>query len=246
MNNLGRFFSANEKEYYAERTEVLKNVPSEDVANAPFLFTARQGVTDALARYELFKLVLGVSGHIVECGVNRGNSLMLFAHLSSILEPFGINRRIVGFDTFEGFRSIDATNDPADISEVDFFHSETFSRLGSAVRLYDLNRPAGHMNRVDIVKGDATETIPQYASLHPEMTIALLYLDFDIYEPTRRALEVLYPLVCKGGIVVFDQFNYEKFAGETAAAKSILDIGSVSLQRFPFAPFIAYFRKGDS
>ena len=72
--------------------------------------------------------------------------------------------------------------------------------------------------------------------------MALLYLDFDLYEPTRAALTHLLPLVCKGGIIAFDEFNYDKFAGETAACKDILDICQIEMKRFPFDPFVAYFR----
>ena len=44
-----------------------------------------------------------------------------------------------------------------------------------------------------------------------------------IEEGMSMALETFLPLVCKGGIVAFDEFNYDKFAGETVAAKEVLD-----------------------
>jgi hypothetical protein len=69
----------------------------------------------------------------------------------------------------------------------------------------------------------------------------LLYLDFDIYKPTKVALEAFLPLLTKGGIVAFDEFNYNKFSGETLAAKEILKINEREFKRFSFAPFIAYF-----
>ena len=49
------------------------------------------------------------------------------------------------------------------------------------------------------------------------------------------------PLLTKGGIVAFDEFNYNKFSGETLAAKEILKINEREFKRFSFAPFIAYF-----
>jgi len=193
-----------------------------------------------LVLIELFKEINNVSGSIVECGVAQGNHLMLFSHLSSILEPYAINRRILGFDSFAGFRSI-SDKDPKDIAEYDF--SETSADIiRKAVELYDMNRTAGHMKRVEIVEGDATVTIPQYIDQHAELTIALLYLDFDIYEPTKTALTHLLPLVCKGGIVALDEFNYEKFPGETQALKEILSVQDIELKRFYFAPFAAYFK----
>lgn len=243
MNQLGRYTTPLEKEHGVKREKFIESVNKIDIANNPFLFSSRQSVTDFLVRVELFHRIKGLSGHIVECGVNRGNSFMLFSHLSSILEPYAINRKIVGFDSFEGFRSISAQHDPKDISENDFKVFGTLDILKQSISLFDLNRPISHMPRCDVVKGDAVNTIPEYIKNHPEMTIALLYLDFDLYEPTLVALQNLLPLVCKGGIIVLDEFNYDKFSGETAALKKVLDVGNYRLERYSYAPFIAYFEK---
>lgn len=243
MNQLGRYKTPLEKEYFSRREEFIDSVSNQEIADNPFLFATRQSVTDYLVRIELFERIRGVSGHIVECGVNRGNSFMLYSHLSSIHEPYGINRKIIGFDTFEGFRSISSKHDPADISENDFRAENTHANLVKSIALYDDNRPISHMSRCELVKGDAVDTIPEYVKSHPEMTIALLHLDFDIYEPTLVALENFFPLVCKGGIVVLDEFNYDKFPGETAALKDFLNIGGVRLEKLPYAPFSAFFEK---
>jgi hypothetical protein len=243
MNQLGRYTTSLEKDYFSKRENFVDSISNVDIANNPFLFATRQSVTDYLVRIDLFNRVKGISGHIVECGVNRGNSFMLFSHLSSIHEPYGINRKIVGFDSFEGFRSISSKHDPDDISENDFRAEKTFVNLKQSISLFDLNRPISHMPRCELVKGDAVNTIPEYIKNHPEMTIALLYLDFDVYKPTLVALKNLLPLVCKGGIVVLDEFNYDKFPGETAALKDVLDVGSIRLEKLSYAPFVAYFEK---
>ena len=240
MAILGRFLSDSEKRYFAERETTVAAIEPSVLADNPFLFANRFVVTEMLLRAKLFEQILDVSGAIVECGVAGGNNLMLFSHMSSIMEPYAINRRIVGFDTFEGFRSI-ALEDPVDISESDFSGNRA-ETVQKAIDLYDLNRAVGHMMRTEIVKGDAVETIPVYAKGHPELTIALLYLDFDLYEPTKAALEHLLPLVCKGGIVCLDEFNYDKFAGETQAIKDMLNVNELELKRYPFSPFVAYFK----
>ncbi len=241
MAQLGRYQTTVEKEYASLRAKAVEGVPRATLADAPFLFAKRQTVSEMLVRFRLFEMVLDVSGAIVECGVAQGNNLLMFSHMSSILEPYAINRRIVGFDTFEGFRSIGGKGDPEDITEADFSDTSD-TRIREAIELFDLNRAAGHMRRTEIVKRDAVETIKPYVDSHPELTVALLYLDFDLYEPTRAALTHLLPLVCKGGVVAFDEFNYDKFAGETAACKDMIDIRQVEIKRFPFDPFVAYFR----
>jgi len=240
MAELGRYRSKKEKQFYLKRKEILNDLDSQFIADNPFLFSHRIIVSDMLARIMLFKEILNISGSIVECGVANGNSLMLYAYMSEILEPFAINRKIIGFDSFEGFRSISSENDPKNISKQDFSDAQE-TVIKNAIELYDMNRPLGHMERIEIIKGDAVTTIPEYVKHHPELTCSLLYLDFDIYKPTKVALEHLLPLVAKGGIVAFDEFNYDKFSGETLAAKEVLNINERKLKRFEFSPFIAYF-----
>ena len=98
------------------------------------------------------------------------------------------------------------------------------------------------MQRTELVQGDATATIPKYVVDHPELTIALLYLDFDLFDPTKVALTHLLPLVCKNGIVCIDEFNYDRFPGETQAVKESVQIGEMEFKKFNFSPFVAYFR----
>ena len=243
MDLLGRFLTEKEKKYFSDRETFIEKSTRVDIANNPFMYATRQSVSDLLVRVELFNKIKNLSGHIVECGVNRGNSYMLFSHLSAILEPYAINRKIIGFDSFCGFRSIDEERDPPGITEKDFQTDFTYETLSEAIEIYDGNRPLSHMSRNTLVKGDAVVTIPEYVASHPELTISLLYLDFDLYKPTLVALQNLLPLVCKNGIVVLDEFNYDKFAGETAALKEVLQMGDICMERFSFAPFVAFFRR---
>jgi len=240
MSELGRFLTENEKKYRSKRSEIVGKQNPKLLADNPFLFANRITVTESIARYELYKKIINISGAIVECGVHNGNNLLFFSHLSSILEPFAINRRIIGFDTFEGFDSI-KDQDPDDISN-DNFDNVNLDALNDAIELYDMNRAAGHMKKTEIVKGDAVETIEEYVVNNPHLTIALLYLDFDIYQPTKIALEKLFPLVSKGGIVAFDEFNYDKFPGETLAVKEYFKINDIKLERFYFDSFMGYMK----
>ena len=237
---LGRFRPEREKQFVEKRKEVLSNYSSEFVADNPFLFSSRIIMQNMLVRIELFDMIQDVPGAIIECGVAHGNSLMEFAYLSSIKEPYAINRKIIGFDTFDGFTSLAPFERAKGLSEKDFSECSDIP-IVTAVELYDMDRPMYHMPRVELIKGDAVQTIPEYTSLHPELTVAMLYLDFDIYEPTKEAITNLLPLIPKGGIVVFDEFNYEHFAGETKALKDIIPIKNIRLKKFKYDALKAYF-----
>ena len=81
---------------------------------------------------------------------------------------------------------------------------------------------------------------PAYVESHPHLLISLLYLDFDLYAPTKAALDYLLPRVVRGGIVAFDELNSEDFPGETMAAleSSVFALGP--LQRLPYDPYISF------
>ena len=239
-NQLRRFQSQEENSYFEKRKNILKKQDAEFFADNPYLFATRQETGDTLARVELFQKICDIPGYIVECGSNTGNHLMLFALLSTVYEPYAINRKIISFDTFEGFRSINAEAD-GELSEKDFSNAD-LNLLENCVNIYDMNRHLSHMNKISLVKGNAVETIPEWKRKNKEVVISLLYLDFDIYEPTVVALENLFELVPKGGIIAFDQFSYENFPGETLAFKDILGL-DYPLKKFTYHPFISYFVK---
>jgi hypothetical protein len=194
-----------------------------------------------LAKYEIFKRVLSVQGSIVECGVFNGGGLMTWATLSAIHEPLNHTRRIVGFDSFRGFTTIterDTADNPQAV--VGGLAVDSKSDIEEAVRLFDMYRPLGHIPKVELVAGEALQTIPAYVENNPHLVVALLYLDFDVYEPTRCALNAFRARMPKGGIIAFDQLNLRQWPGETQAVADALGIGSLRIERFPFQPQISF------
>lgn len=208
----------------------------------------RQDIARFLAKYELFKLSSAANGSVVECGVFAGGGLMGWAHCSAILEPYNHTRRVIGFDTFSGFPGVhdkdSARGTSEHLHEGAFRTSDTIlDELQRLAEIHDSNRPLGHVPKVELVAGNACETIPRYVEEHPHLLVSLLYLDFDLYEPTKAALEYLYPRVVGGGIVAFDELNCAEFPGETTALLETVDLGQIRLCRFPFDPYISYFVK---
>lgn len=70
--------------------------------------------------------------------------------------------------------------------------------------------------------------------------MSLLYLDVDIYKPTKIAIEQLVPRMPKGAVIVFDQLNNEGFPGETIAILKTIGINNLRIQRFSFDSFISF------
>ncbi|MBR1120196.1 class I SAM-dependent methyltransferase [Bradyrhizobium lablabi] len=236
-----RRLTEQEQSYNRRRSELIARCRPEYIADAPFLFANRIQTASMLSRVELFKMAMDIPGAIIECGVYRGNSLMLYLQLSLLLEPYAINRSLYGFDTFAGFRSIDGTFDPDDINEQMF--SETDAEvLEQSILLNDLIRPVNRIPRCEIIKGDIVQTVPEFVKNKPELCVAMLILDTDLYQPTKVALQSFLPLMPKGAIVVLDEVAYRNFAGETQALKEVLDFNKVELKRFPYEGSVGYFR----
>jgi len=214
------------------------------IENFP-VWTRRQHLTRFLALYEIFKRILNVKGSIVECGVNRGYGLMAWAKLSAVLEPANLTRRIYGFDTFAGFPSVadhDRTGPKWETAEPGGLRADSYAELQRLIELFDKDRFLGHVGKVELVKGDATQTIPAFIADHPHVVVSLLFLDFDLYDPTKAALENFVPRMPKGAIVAFDELDNPLWPGETKAVLDTLGMGRLRLQRMEFDPYIAFAR----
>lgn len=206
-------------------------------------YCSRQYLSYYLAKYEIFKKVLKVHGSIIECGVFQGGGLMWWAQLSAILEPFNHQRRIIGFDTFSGFKSLTSE----DLSGAHSSHhipgglaTNAQSEILSCIDVFDSNRPISHIPKVELVIGDATETIPHYIETHPHLVISLLVLDMDVYEPSLTALKYFLPRMSSGSIIWLDEINAPQWPGETQALLESVDLQNLEIRRFPFESHAAY------
>jgi hypothetical protein len=205
-------------------------------------FASRQALAKFLARYEIFKRVLNVNGSIVECGVLHGGGLMTYAKLSAIFEPVNHTRRIIGFDTFAGFPSISPKDSvgTSDHLTVGGLTGSSQADVERAIALFDLNRPLNHISKVELVVGDLTRTATDYVERNPHLVVAMLYLDVDLYEPTKIALETFVPRMPKGAIICFDELNASIFPGETMAVLETLGLRNLRIERFTTDPYISY------
>lgn len=234
-----------EEQMVPERLEAAFNKSPDALAkkleNFP-KYVRRQNMTKLFAQYEIFKLVREVKGSIVECGVFRGGSLFTWAHLSAVLEPMNLTRRIYGFDSFAGFPTVsDRDRGPRSqhVKPGDLY-ADSYEELAELIGVHDSNRPLGHVDKMHLIKGDATATIPAFIASHPHLVVSLLYLDFDLYEPTKVALEAFLPRMPRGAIIVFDELDNPLWPGETQAILDTVGMRRLRLQRVDFDPYMSY------
>jgi hypothetical protein len=184
---------------------------------------------------EIYQAALTVHGVVMQFGVRWGRDLAIFEGLRTIYEPYNISRTIVGFDTFEGFPSVhakdgsDAVIHPGAYSTAPGYRDE----LEEILTIRQTLDPLPHLRRFDIRQGDVLETLPRYLEEHPETIVALAYFDLDIYEPTKKSLELLKPYLTKGSVLAFDELNFVKAPGETVALKEVFPLNSIRVRRSP-------------
>lgn len=209
-----------------------------DILNNFSVYTPRQAVARFLNRYEMFKKVLDVHGSILEFGVYKGSGLFSWMHFSSIMEPYNISRKIFGFDTFSGFPEISKKDSPT--NAVGDLKDTSYEELANAAKIQQENIAVSHVQRVELIRGDICETLPVFFEKNPHVIAALVYIDVDIYKPTKAILDMIINRVPKGGIIAFDELNDERDQGETVALLEQININNHQIKRNYFDSFPCY------
>ena len=205
-------------------------------------YVRRQTLARFMVQQGIFKRQLDIKGSVIECGVHNGGGVMAWAKISSILEPYNYHRKIIGFDTFEGFPTVtEIDKENAEVKTGMFAEDyDVYSELTECILEYNENRFLNNIDKIELIKGDANSTIPQYLEDNKHLLVSLLYLDFDIYEPTKTALSYFVPRMGKGSIIAFDEINNKDWPGETIAMLESLNIIDYKIESFPFEPNISF------
>lgn len=235
--------SIKERAYFEKLNNYINRYKNKiDLVNHFPLFIPRQKLIYYLTKYELFKKIFRIKGSIIECGSHKGSSLLLFAKLSAIFEPYDIHKKIISFDTFSGFPAVSKRDkfQNKEKSIKNYLNDTDIEELKKQINFYDQNRPNSHLEKIELIKGDATRTIPNYVKKNKHLLISLLYLDFDLYKPTKVALDFFLQKMSPGGIIAFDELNQNRWPGETIAYLENKKIRKYKLKKFDHEPNISY------
>jgi hypothetical protein len=159
-------------------------------------------------RREAVTATRNMTGAVVECGVYQGQSL---AVLTWWMREGGDNRKIFGFDSFEGFPS-SGSQDKIPGRDQSYLQPAYFGDTGAA-QVAGLFSEFGISKDVDFVAGYFETTLPNSET----GDISLLLLDCDLYDSYRACLGNLYHRVLSGGWIVFDEYFSPKYPGARMA-----------------------------
>jgi hypothetical protein len=195
--------------------------------------------------HHIYKLNVPVHGTVMEFGTRWGQNLALFAAFRGMYEPFNRMRKIVGFDTFEGFPSLDKEKDNLGC---EIMHEGGLActpgydeYLRRTMSFQEADNPMSHVKKYEVIKGDATQTVGKYFQDNPETIVSLAFFDFDIFHPTKECLKLILGRVTKGSVIAFDELNDHDSPGETIALNEVWGIRNVRIERLPFVSRVSYF-----
>ena len=180
------------------QNELLKRVEA-------FCMTSRERIAVLISAVE-YLVTHTYPGVFVECGVAQGGSCMTMAY--ALISKGETSRDIYLYDTFEGMP------EPGEHDRGRFGESgnkawrsrggSNWIRHGIEEVRTNMMRTGYPADRLHFIKGKVEETLPARA---PAGEIALLRLDTDWYDSTRIELEVLFPKLVKGGVILIDDYH---------------------------------------
>lgn len=168
-------------------------------------------MTGYLRMYSLlwsFKHIINkkVTGDFVECGVWKGGNLIL---LKNLLTNYSKNRKIYGYDTFEGMpkpTKFDVKYDNR--SGIKIYKNFEKKKIKWGKASFDevksnLLKTCKNLKNINLIKGMVENTLKKIVP----KKISLLRLDTDFYESTKICLKILYPKLNKNGVLIIDDYG---------------------------------------
>ena len=215
-----------------------------DSFNSFILSEDRRIFSKLISRTLLYNEVKDIPGDIVECGVFKGTGLYTFLKLKGLYNP-NSSKKVVGFDFFDTNQLISSINNKTDKEAMDvlfkernFIHETSFKDYLSTKLIQD-----GFLNTdFELVDGDLSITSKEYSENNPGFKISLMYMDVDLEEPTYNTLVNLWDNVTKGGIIVFDEYGYNKWS-ESKGVDRFIEERNIEIKSLNYMCPTSYIKK---
>lgn len=239
--------SNSSEEQMSKREELEKlfkdcPLPLEELMTQMGLYIRGSYLVKFLVLNDLYVRIKDIPGDIFEFGTRFGHNMVVFENLRAIYEPFNKTRKIIGFDTFEGYRNFSDKDVKGEVfSEETYTTFEDYeSYLRKLLEIHEQNNVLGHIHgNHSLIKGDVTETAPGYFKEHPESVVALAYFDMGLYNPTKAALDAIKPHLIPGSVILLDEFTWSEAPGEAIAFKEIFKEVKYKIEKSQLTPMRA-------
>lgn len=156
-----------------------------------------------------------LEGDFVECGVWRGGNIILYKLLNDF---YGLDKIIFAYDTFEGMTApedIDMDSDGNSAYKLlnESIKSEYLKNIHCVAKINSVKRNIlkySNLENINFIIGPVEKTLLLEKNLPKK--ISVLRLDTDWYSSTKIELEILYPRLVHGGVLIIDDYGHFKGA----------------------------------
>lgn len=175
------------------------------------LFLRGSLLARVLAITDIYRKIIDLPGIVMDIGTWRGQTAVVCENLRAIYEPLHFNRRIVCFDTFEGYAGF-SDKDTATALHKDGTYGVGGNDYAEFLRqllvLHEKSNAMGHYNnKHQVIQGDCRIEIPNYFNENSSEFVALAFFDVNAYDPTLKAFEAVWERLVPGGICAFWQLT---------------------------------------
>ncbi len=179
---------------YIEELEKMEPPIREVIFNYP-VFVGQVNIARMLYFYELYKIVMNLSGDIIEIGTYKGASFMFWAKLVKLFENNNTTK-VYGCDWFQGM----SPGEKDDIRNKGMYQAD-YDTLKKLVRLQGLD------NLALLEKLDATTELEPFLNERPWLRFKLVFVDCGIEDVLDSSLKLLWPRLVYGGVFIVDHFG---------------------------------------
>ena len=207
--------------------------------------SAKYSMTSLARRWALINSIKYVKnkkidGDFVECGVWKGGNLIIFNNLN---QKYGLKKKIFGFDTFTGmseptiyddnFLNVNAKkewekNKKANDVNLSF---NCYSSLDEVKNNIVSLSSEKNLENINFIQGKVEDTLLIEKNLPNK--ISILRLDTDWYESTKIELEILFPRLANGGVLIID--DYGQWKGSRKAVDEYFQNQSIVMHYVDFS-----------
>lgn len=205
-----------------------------------FIFSSdRKLYSKLISKYFFADMTKNIPGDIVELGVFKGSGIVAWL---KALELSSVNhKKALGFDFFDDKGLLESINTEDKEVMRSLFRDRGFDPKGYDAVLGKSLIDA-KFNNFELIKGDVTETVPVYLENNPGFRASIINFDMDIEEPTEFCLDLLWPRVCRGGVLIFDEYAINEWT-ESNAVDRFCEKHQLELKSTPYFAPSAYLVK---
>lgn len=198
-----------------DKKDIIYNFP---------VYVGQVNLARYLCFYDLYNQVSGLSGHIADIGTYKGASFLFMAKMVKLFEPYSITQ-VHGFDWFNGM-------EPSKIDD-DSIKGKYVADYDSLMNMIELQ----NLKDVAVLhKMDITKELEDFMIKAPHLRFKYIFIDCGISDVLEKSLEVLWPRLVPGGVLLMDHYNCKVSPSESNILEKYIGENIIEQVKFTRSP----------